>query len=201
VGEILAQQNSRIPVVEECAAATELIVQVDGGHIPVQDKQRRSFEALSVVVYRPEQIRQVDKNHRQIIEKTCVVSAIKDNLKTIKTYAVNVALKQGISAETRVTGLADGAHNCWSVLLSLQPDCQSLKCILDWFHIGKRFQNVIQALGEDFEKSLESAKWELWHGNAEIALAKLALIRENIKDSGKKAKLKGLVDYLKSLTG
>ena len=51
VGEILAQQNSQIPVVEECAAATELIVQVDGGHIPVQDKQKRSFEALSVVVY------------------------------------------------------------------------------------------------------------------------------------------------------
>jgi len=140
----------------------------------------------------------VDKIPRQIIEKTCVVSAFKDNLKTIKTYAVNAALKQGISAETRVTGLADGAQNCWSVLLSLQPHCQSLKCILDWFHIGKKFQNVIQALGEDFEKSLESAKWELWHGNAEMALAKLTLIRENIKDSEKKAKLKGLSDYLKS---
>ncbi|MBV9386135.1 MAG: UPF0236 family protein [Chroococcidiopsidaceae cyanobacterium CP_BM_ER_R8_30] len=97
-----------------------------------------------------------------------------------------------------MTGLADGAVNCWSILLSLQPHCQSLECILDWFHIGKRFQNVIQALGEDFEKSLESAKWELWHGNAEIALAKLALIRENVKDSEKKAKLKGLSDYLKS---
>jgi hypothetical protein len=53
-------------------------------------------------------------------------------------------------------------------------------------------------LGEDSEKSLESAKWKLWHGNAEIALAKLARIRENIKDSEKKAKLKGLSDYLKS---
>jgi len=199
VGEFLAQQNYQTPVAEECTtAATELIVQVDGGYIPVQDKQKRSFEALSVVVYRPEQLRQVDKNHRQISEKTCVVSAVKDNLKTIKTYAVNAALKQGVSAETQVTGLADGAQNCWSVLLSLQPYCQSLKCILDWFHIGKRFQNVIQALGADFEKSLESAKWELWHGNAEIALAKLALIRENVKDLEKKAKLKGLSDYLKS---
>ena len=199
VGEFLAQQNYQIPVAEECAArATELIVQVDGGHIPVQDKQQRSFEALSAVVYRPEQIRQLDKNHRQITEKACVVSAVKDNLKTIKTYVVNAALKQGIGAETRVTGLADGAKNCWSILLSLQPHCQSLECILDWFHIGKRFQNVNQALGGDFEKSLESAKWELWHGNAEIALTKLAIIRENIKESEKQAKLKGLSDYLKS---
>jgi len=173
-------------------------VQVDGGHIPVQDKQQRSFEALSAVIYRPEQMRQVDKNHRQIIDKTCVVSAVKDKLKTIKAYAINAALKQGISSETKVTGLADGAKNCWSVLLSLQSHCQSLECILDWFHIGKRFQNVNQALGGDFEKSLESTKWELWHGKAEVALAKLALIRENVTDSEKKARLKGLWDYLKS---
>ncbi|MBV8887533.1 MAG: ISKra4 family transposase [Chroococcidiopsidaceae cyanobacterium CP_BM_RX_35] len=199
VGEILAQQNYQTPTSEECAApATELIVQVDGGHIPVQDKQQRSFEALSAVVYRPEQIRQVDKNHRQIIEKTCVVSAVKDNLNTMKAYVINAALKQGISTETKVTGLADGALNCWSVLLSLQPHCQSLECILDWFYIGKRFQNVNQALGGDFEKSLESAKWELWHGKAEVALAKLALMRKNVKDSEKKAQLKGLSAYLKN---
>jgi hypothetical protein len=199
VGELLAQQNYQTPVAEECAApTTELIVQVDGGHIPVQDKQQRSFEALSAVVYRPARMRQVDKNHRQISEKTCVVSAVKDNLKTMKAYLVNAAFKQGISSKTKVTGLADGAKNCWSVLLALQPHCQSLECILDWFHIGKKFQNVNQALAGEFEKSLESAKWELWHGNAEIALAKLALIRENLKDSEKKAKLNGLSDYLKS---
>jgi hypothetical protein len=199
VGEVLSQQNYQTPTSKERAAATnELIVQVDGGHIPVQDKQQRSFEALAAVVYRPEQIRQVDKNPPQISQKTCVVCALKDNLKTMKAYVINAAFKQGISSETKVTGLADGALNCWSVLLSLQPHCQSLECILDWFHIGKRFGNVNQALGEDFENSLESAKWELWHGNAEVALAKLALIREKIQDSDKKAKLKGLSNYLKN---
>lgn len=199
MGELLSQQNYQNPSSQECAApATELIVQLDGGHILVQDKQQRSFEALSAVIYRPEQMRQVDKNHRQIIDKTCAVSAVKDKLKTIKAYVINAALKQGISAGTKITGLADGALNCWLILLSLQPHCQSLECILDWFHIGKKFQNVNQALGEDFEKSLESAKWELWHGKTEVALAKLALIRENLKDLEKKAKLKGLSDYLQS---
>ena len=198
VGELLSQQNYQPPASQECAAPAQgLIVQVDGGHIPVQEKQQRSFEALSAVVYRPEKMRQVDKHHRQIIDKTCVVSAVKDKLKTIKTYVINAALKQGISAETSVTGLADGALNCWSVLLSLQSHCHSLECILDWFHIAKKFQNVKQVLGGDFEKSLESAKWELWHGKAELALAKLALFRENVTDPEKKVKLKGLSDYLK----
>ena len=121
---------------------------------------------------------------------------MEDELKTIKTYVVNAALKQGLSEQTRVTGLADGAKNCWSVLLALQPHCQSLEGILDWFHIGKKFQNLYQALGESFEKSLESAKWELWHGKAVSALAKLALIKENVTEQDKRVKLKGLYDYL-----
>jgi len=34
----------------------ELIIQVDGGHIPIQDPEKRSFEALSAIVYRPENL-------------------------------------------------------------------------------------------------------------------------------------------------
>jgi len=51
-----------------------------------------------------------DQHHRQI-NKTCVVSARDDNLQTIKIYLINAALKQGMSPETKVTGLADGANN------------------------------------------------------------------------------------------
>jgi hypothetical protein len=198
VGEVLAQQNFQMPVPEECAAPVqELIVQVDGGHIPTQDKQKRSFEALSAIVYKPESIREIDKNHRQIVDKNCVISAQSDELKTIKAYLINAAKKQGLGEKTKVTGLADGAKNCWSVLSVLKPHCQTLKCILDWFHIAKKFQNVKGALGEAFEKSLESAKWELWQGKADESLAKLSLLRENVNDQNKKAKTKGLYDYLK----
>lgn len=197
VGEILSQQNYQPPSPEECATCVkELLVQINRGHIPLQEKQKPSFEALSAVIYQPDKIREVDKNHRQILEKTCLVSAQNDELKTIKTYVINAALKQGMGEETRVTGLANGAKNCWSVLLALQPHCQSLLCILDWFHIAKKFQNVNFALGESFEKSLESAKWELWHGQAEKALTKLALLRDNATDEEKKVKLKRLHDYL-----
>jgi hypothetical protein len=135
-----------LPVFEECAApAKDLIIQVDGGQIPIQDKDKRSFEALSVIVYRPESIQAVDNHHRQIIEKTCVVSVKDENLQSIKTYLINAAIKQGLYRETQVSALADGANNCWSVLLAIRPYCNTLECILDWFHIAQKFQNVKNA--------------------------------------------------------
>jgi hypothetical protein len=147
VGAVLAEQNAIAPTAEACAApARELIIQVDGGHIPIQDKDQRSFEALSAIIYRPETIQAVDRHHRHITDKTCVVSATDDDLKTIKTYLLNAALKQGLGQDTQVTALADGAKNCWSVVLTLQPYCCTLECILDWFHITQKFQTVKNAL-------------------------------------------------------
>jgi hypothetical protein len=173
-----------------------LLIQADGGHIPIQEKDKRSFEALAAIVYRPENLQEVDRHHRQIMEKTCVVSALDDHLQTIKTYVVNAAKKQGISQETQVTALADGAKNCWSVLSAIQPEYATLECILDWFHIAQKFQNVKNALGEAFAASLESAKWKLWHGNADDALTKLALLRDNLSDEVQRSKLTGLYEYL-----
>jgi hypothetical protein len=179
------------------AEATQLIVQVDGGHIPAQEEQKRSFEALTAIVYKPENIKEIDRNHRQIVNKICVVSDEKDQLKTIKAYLINAAKKQGLTEETKVVGLADGAKNCWSVLSVLKPHCQTLECILDWFHIAKKFENVERVLETALSKLLESAKWKLWHGKAEECLAKLSLLRENIGDSNQQAKIEELGNYLK----
>jgi len=197
VGAVLAEHSSLAPSPEECAApAPDLILQVDGGHIPIQEKDKRSFEALAAIVYRPEQLQAVDAHHRQIMEKTCVISARDDQLHTIKTSVINAAKKQGLSQATQVTALADGAQNCWSVIAAIQPECATLECILDWFHIAQKFQNVKNALGEAFASSLESAKWTLWHGNADEALTKLAVLRDNVLDEGHRSKLTGLYEYL-----
>jgi hypothetical protein len=159
VGAVLSEHNCFSPSTEECAVpAKPLIIQVDGGHIPIQEKDKRSFEALAAIVYRPEQLQAVDRHHCQIMEKTCVISAVDDQLQTIKAYAINAAKKQGLSQETQVTALADGAQNCWSVVAAIQPECATLECILDWFHIAQKFQQVKNALGEAFALSLESAK-------------------------------------------
>src|SRR2546426_5944247 len=159
------------------------------GHIPIQEKDKRSFAARAAIVYRPEKIQAVDRHHRQIMEKTCVISAMDDQLHTIKTSVINAAKKQGLSQETQVTALADGAQNCWSVVAALQPECATLECILDWFHIAQKFQNVKNALDDAFATSLESAKWTLWHGHADEALTKLALLRDNASEETHRSKL------------
>ncbi len=65
VGTQLDESNRILPSKEECAdPASDLIIQVGGGHIPLQDKDLRSFEALSAIVYRPESLQQVDLHHR-----------------------------------------------------------------------------------------------------------------------------------------
>jgi hypothetical protein len=121
-----------------------------------------------------------------------------DELKTIKTYLQNAALRQGLYEKTHVTALADGANNCWSTISALEPYCKTLELVLDWFHIGKKFQNVINALGEGFSESLEKAKWALWHGETEKAIRKIALIQDYITDEKKRSKLRGLQDYLQN---
>ena len=164
VGAVLAEHNHLAPAAEVCAApAQDLIIQVDGGHIPIQEKDKRSLEALSAIVYRPEHLQEVDRHHRQIMEKTCVVSALDDQLHTIKTYMVNAAHKQGLSPETTVTALADGAQNCWSVLSAIQRECATFECILDWFHIAQKFQQVKNArrgFGRLLrERQMETVAW------------------------------------------
>jgi hypothetical protein len=94
VGAVLAEHNQLAPAAEEYAApAQDLLIQADGGHIPIQEKDKRSFEALSAIVYRPEHLQEVDRHHRQIMEKTCVVSALDDQLHTIKTSLIHAARK------------------------------------------------------------------------------------------------------------
>jgi len=48
-----------------------VILQVDGGHIPIKDKDKRSFEALSAVAYRPENSK-AHQHHREIERKSAL---------------------------------------------------------------------------------------------------------------------------------
>lgn len=198
VGELLSDIHL-VPPTDEClpSPAEELIVQVDGGHIPIKDKGKRSFEALSAIIYRPESVQEIDQHHREITSKACALSAKDDELATIKTFVLNAARKQGMTEDSVVTALADGAKNCWSVISSLKPHCKQLKPILDWFHIAMKFQTVKNALGESLEDALASCKWEIWHGKAKEGLTKLEMLMVNVSDPQKQSKLKGLHDYLK----
>jgi len=46
VGAVLAEHNHIAPAAEVGAATSQdLLIQADGGHIPIQEKDKRSFEA------------------------------------------------------------------------------------------------------------------------------------------------------------
>jgi hypothetical protein len=84
------------------------------------------------------------------------------------------ALKQGLSPQTEVTALCDGADNCWQVVAALKPLAASMICILDWFHLGMKIQNI--ALPEELKAKLLRVKWHLWRGKVDNALIRLAAL-------------------------
>jgi len=76
VGAVLSERTDLSPSPEEGAApAQDGIRHVDGGHLPIQEKAKRRFAALAARGDQPEQIQAVERHHRQIMAKPCVISA------------------------------------------------------------------------------------------------------------------------------
>jgi hypothetical protein len=197
LGEIISELNYQAPQQGSLQMAEELLVHVDGGHIPTKEKGKRSIEVLAGTIYKPENLVKRDKNHNVIINKSCMVSCKEDRLKTAKKYIINTAIKQGISKETKVTAFADGAKNCWSIINSLKPYCKKLDAILDWFHIGKKFKNVTQSLSDDYAERIDHIKWCVWHNKPQEALKRLHEIYRELTTDDKREKINGLIIYLK----
>jgi len=111
------------------APATASDCQVDGGHIPLKQRDKRSFEALSGVVYRP------SAEMTNIIVRLAELglSAEDDHLATMNV-STQCGAEAGMKPDT--VALADGACNCWSVILSL-PSLPTTALHLGWFHIAK----------------------------------------------------------------
>jgi hypothetical protein len=176
--------------------ASELIVQVDGGHVKSKEEKQRSFEALTAVIYKPEAVipGKKKRNTGTIKQKHCAASALDDEGKQIKALTLVAAKKEGLSAKTKVTALCDGADNCWNVIDSISPYCANIERILDWFHIAKKFQNT--RMGEKYNLHLAKAKWSLWHGDAKSAIEKLTILKNKLRNRTNRKKLEELIHYL-----
>lgn len=188
-----------VSTVPKNTTAEQLIVVIDGGHLKAKDKDARSFEAMITAVYRPENIRRVDKHHNEITRKTCVASALSDRQQTIKTLAINACRKEGAGPHlTDITCLTDGANNCWSIADALIPVCHTLTRILDWFHITKRFTILSNVVEDAYQERLEKVKWHLWHGSGETALKRLSSLIIDITDEAILEKLDSLYRYIEN---
>ena len=87
---------------------------------------------------------------------------------------------QGMQENQQVLFMSDGGETVRKLQAYLHPSSEHL---LDWFHVTMRLTVMNQqtkavaeddsGLGIDAEKSLESVKHHLWHGNVEMALERL----------------------------
>jgi hypothetical protein len=197
VGETLDQKQSNDKMSSDVSPVKELIIQVDGGHIHDKDPDKRSFEAMCAKVYRPESVIEVTENRTEIINKNCAASAKDDKQRSMKKYLLRAAKAQGLNADTNITALADGAKNCWSIINTLNGHCKNLRCILDWFHIGKKFENVIKAINAENSKALSNIKSFFWKGDVVTGIANLEQLKDKVLIKEEKSKVNGLLNYLK----
>lgn len=195
VSEPLEQVRTLSMEVKDKDAASSLIANIDGGHIKSRGAAR-SFEAMIATVYRPENIKNVDKHHNSITKRSTVASAKSDDQQTMNALFKSACEMQGMNKNTEVTCLADGAENCRSIAYSIDSYCKNVKYILDWFHIGMKFKNYGSAVPEEHKELYDNIKWNLWHGNVEKALKRFNELNVVIKDKSAITKLDKLYTYI-----
>lgn len=177
VGSSLSEISQQEQEITATTEAKELIVNVDGGHVKTTEKNTRSMEAMTSVIYKPEAIKSNNKDTRNhLTSKHCAASVQNDDQEQIICGTIVAALKQGLGSGTKVTALCDGAQNCWNVVDALKPLCGSLTKILDWFHISMKIQNI--SLPEKLKNKLLRIKWHLWRGKVDNALIRLEQLQE-----------------------
>ena len=174
--------------------AEELILNVDGGHVIDKNPDKRSFETLTSIIYQPKNvvINEIT-NHGEITDKSCAASALNDGQVFMRQAVLKAAQEQGMTQNTKLTALCDGAVNCWTIVDSLEPHISSITRILDWFHISMKFKNLATYDATDF---IEKAKWSLWHGDVDKALVRLNELLILTKNEKEFIKIKNLITYI-----
>lgn len=179
-----------------------LIIQVDGGFVKDKNPTMNSFEVLISKIYDIEDHIQgyIDDNGIRksgiIKNKIYVASALKDRGFSIKQMTKIAARKQGMTKATTVTAISDGAKNCWSVLKSLEKDCETIEYVLDWYHIKDKFEKLQNKSEDPSASEIESIKWKIWHGNSSEALKRLSNLYTETLDTVYTDKVHELLKYL-----
>ena len=142
VGLAVVELHNEADEIAVISPASELILQVDGGHIKSSEEDERSFEAMTAVVYRPESVVPVSDGRNTLTSKHCAASTKSDNQQQMKQNTLVAALKEGLSPTTHIVALCDGADNCWNVVDAIERFACSTTKILDWFHLSMRHHNI-----------------------------------------------------------
>ena len=195
VGEVIEKANTEEKEILVTAEAEELVLNVDGGHVKTTDKEKRSMEAMTSVIYCPEALLPNKKDTRNYLSsKNCAASIKDDDQQQIISSTILAALKQGLGKNTHVTALCDGAANCWNVVEAVRPLCGSMTCILDWFHLAMKVDNI--SLPEKLKDKLMRIKWHLWRGNVDNARVRLQQLIEAASQEKHISRIKKFMTYI-----
>jgi hypothetical protein len=165
-------------------ASGPVVVGLDGGYVRSRHRaEGRHFEAIAGKVIHAD-----GAQHRLAFTRTGQAST---------AAAFRAALAAGdVSAETPATVLCDGDAGLWRLRRKVLPDAT---VVLDWWHAAVRFEHALQAarglgtgtadapLADAAVRSLERAKWRLWHGRWPGCWRKLAALcrwteRRSVRD-------------------
>jgi hypothetical protein len=174
VGEKVLQQHStgtaKRPVMQ---AARPVVVGLDGGYVRSRHQQEeRHFEVVAGKV-----IDAHGAQHR---------FAFARNGPAASSEAFRQALAAaGVGADTPATVLCDGDAGLWRLQREVLPGAM---IVLDWWHAAVRFEHARQAarglgagtadthLADEAVRTLDRAKWCLWHGRWTGCRRKLAAL-------------------------
>jgi len=196
VGEALDAHKKSKTWAQAEDKTSELVVVTDGGQVQDKADGKHIFEELISTSYRPEDITYKKDGGQVIDKKLSVGSAKSDRQSSIKKLTLNACQQLGMTKETSVTALTDGAKNCWSVVNHLESSCKQLIRILDWFHIGKKFKERESKIPEALQELYNKAKWHCWHGHPKTALIRLSQVRKNLEASLAIEKVDELISYI-----
>jgi hypothetical protein len=174
VGEKVLQQHStgtaKRPVMQ---AASPVVVGLDGGYVRSRHQQEeRHFEVVAGKV-----IDAHGAQHRFAFARNGPAASVE---------AFRQALAAaGVGADTPATVLCDGDAGLWRLQREGLPGAM---IVLDWWHAAVRFEHARQAarglgagtaetcLADAAVRTLDRAKWCLWHGRWTECRRKLAAL-------------------------
>src|SRR3954464_13039618 len=174
VGEEVVPQHSTGTAKQPSApAAGPVVVGLDGGSVRSRHRPERHFEVVAGKV-----IDAQGAQHRFAFARNGQATASEAFRQALVTA--------GVQADTPATVLCDGDAGLWRLQREALPGGPTA---LDWWHAAVRFEHARQAarglgagtadasLAQDAVRTLDRAKWGLWHGRWTGCRRKLAALR------------------------
>ena len=171
--DVVPQRSTKNAELPAAPAAGPVVVGLDGGYVRSRHRPERHFEVVAGKV-----IDARGAQHR---------FAFARNGQATASEAFRQALAAaGVGADTPATVLCDGDAGLWRLQREALPGAT---IVLDWWHAAVRFEHALQAarglgagtadtsLAHDAVRTLDRAKWCLWHGRWTGCRRKLASLR------------------------